>query len=80
MGTSFEKKVEKLKQEVSCPYNFACYESGFQSVCRGELITESYIKCDDKNCSPAKCPFSISFGYSHFCRCPVRVLVCKELK
>lgn len=80
MGTSFEDKVEKIKQEMDCPKDFACCESNFQNLCRGEVVTESYIKCDDKNCSPAMCTFSINFGYSYFCRCPLRVLVCKELK
>lgn len=80
METSFEEKVEKIKQEMDCPYGFACCESGFQNLCQGEVIAEYYVKCDDENCSPAKCIFSISFGYSYFCKCPLRVLVCRELK
>lgn len=80
VGSSFEERLEKLKQEMECPYNFACCESNFKNLCQGESIAESYIKCDDKNCFPAKCDFSISFGYSYFCKCPIRVMVCKELK
>jgi hypothetical protein len=29
---------------------------------------------------PQKCPFSVAFGYSHLCQCPLRVYIAKKLK
>ncbi len=64
---------------MNCPKEFVCCESGFEDLCRARDVgLESYIKCLKEN--PEKCVFSLSFGYSYFCTCPLRIYIAKKLK
>ncbi len=73
------KTIEEIMAGMNCPKNFKCAENGFEHLCRAkDLRIESYLEClEDK---PSMCSFAISFGSSHFCECPLRVYLAKELK
>ncbi len=73
------KKVEEIMAGMQCPKNFKCAESGFEHLCRSrDFGVENYLECIEEN--PSACPFALSFGYVHFCQCPLRVYLAKKLK
>jgi len=73
------KKIEEIMAGMQCPKNFKCAESGFDRLCEAEDTgLEGYLKCLEGN--PSVCSFALSFGHNYFCRCPLRVYLCKELK
>ncbi|MEE8553065.1 MAG: hypothetical protein V3S72_07170, partial [Desulfobacterales bacterium] len=58
--------------------NFKCAESGFEDLCKAKDVgLDSYLKCLESN--PSICNFALSFGYKHFCQCPLRVFLAKKL-
>ena len=77
-----EKTKKELKQiigEMECPKGFRCYQSGLEVLCKAKDIgLDEYLECMEVN--PQECPFSVAFGYSHFCQCPLRVYIAKKLK
>ena len=73
------KKIDEIMAGMQCPKNFKCAECGFELLCEAEDTgLEGYLKCLDK--SPWACSFAVPFGRKHFCRCPLRVYLSKELK
>ncbi len=73
------KKIEEIIAGMRCTKNFRCAESGFERLCEAEDTgLEGYVKCHDDD--PSVCSFALLFGGVHFCRCPLRVYLAKELK
>jgi hypothetical protein len=73
------KKVEEIVAGMQCPKDFKCTESGFEHLCRSkDFGVENYLECLEEN--PSACPFSLPFGYVHFCQCPLRVYLAKKVK
>ena len=71
-------KIEKIISEIKCPKDFVCYKSGFKNLCKAKDIgLESFIDCLEEN--PETCVFSLSFGYSYLCTCPLRIYIAKNL-
>jgi hypothetical protein len=72
------KTIEKIIAGMSCPKDFKCCRSNLSQLCKAKDIgLESFLECLEEN--PRDCEFSISYGYSYYCRCPVRVHIAKEL-
>ena len=72
-------QIEKIINEMECPKDFTCYKSGFNNLCRAKDIgLESFIECLEEN--PNGCTFSLSFGYSHLCTCPLRIYILRNIK
>ena len=67
-----EKKIEEIKQQVTCANQFQCLDNNFEKLPPVEKIGfDNYvIFCRDNKTS--KCNYSIPFGRSHFCTCPMR--------
>ena len=79
MGQDHKREIEKIIGEMTCPKDFRCYKAGFENLCKAEDIgIESFLKCLEKN--PQECRFSLSFGYSYLCQCPLRAYIAKKLK
>jgi hypothetical protein len=82
MSKDFEKhkkEIEKIIARFKCPKDFECYKSGFKNLCKAKDIgLEKYLECLKKD--PGDCVFSLSFGYSYLCKCPLRVYIAKNLK
>lgn len=72
-------QIEKIIKDMNCPKNFVCYKSGFENLCSTRDIgLESFIKCLEEN--PGECIFSLSFGYSYLCTCPLRIYILRNMK
>jgi hypothetical protein len=73
-----KKKLEEIIDNLQCPYDFLCYKSNFKKLCKAQDIgIESFLVCLDD--TPEECVFTLSFGGSKFCKCPLRVYIAKEL-
>jgi hypothetical protein len=74
-----KNKLEEIIDDLECPEDFKCYKSNFNDLCEMEdLGMDSFVLCLDKKSK--WCTFSISFGDSKYCKCPLRVYIAKELK
>lgn len=74
-----QKEVIRKKIEAcGCTKDTKCIDTNFEdvapvkSVAAGELL-ECYTD------RAKRCQFALPFGRTHFCRCPVRAYVYKEL-
>jgi hypothetical protein len=73
------KKIEEIMAGMQCPKDFQCSKSGFERLCKAkDFGLKEYLECLEEN--PRTCPFSVPFGYGHFCQCPLRVYLSKKLK
>ncbi len=73
-----KRQIERIINEKKCPKDFECYKSGFENLCKAKDIgLRGFVECLEKN--PRACKFSLSFGYSYFCQCPLRIYIVKEL-
>lgn len=78
MDDDIKKQIDDIKKQMNCPKNFRCVTSNFQELCKAEDGgLEDYLICHDQNSST--CDFSLSFGFSHFCRCPLRIFIARKL-
>jgi len=74
-----KKTIEKIIGQLDCRKDFRCYKSGFEDLCKAKDIgLESHLQCLEE--APFKCPFSVHFGRSYFCNCPLRVYIAKTLE
>ena len=64
---------------LHCSKRFRCVESAVVDLCDAKDIgLEGYVQCLDMNF--ASCPFVLSMGETHYCRCPIRLQIVKEFK
>lgn len=79
LDEEIEKGIAKIVGGLKCPKDFKCCRSSFETLCQAEDIgLDSYLECLEKN--PRECTFSLSFGDGHFCKCPLRVYLAKNLE
>lgn len=72
-------QIESIKSSMNCSMEFICITSNFENLCKAkDFGLKDYIECLDENSK--KCNYSFIFGNGIFCRCPLRVFICKELK
>ena len=77
MEESTKRELEELMDQIKCPKDFVCYRSGLQKLCKAEDIgMKSYLKCLEEN--PRDCVFSMGYAESHYCTCPLRLLIAKK--
>lgn len=76
--------LKKILKQADCKKDFECLKSGIKNLCEAKDIgLENYIECDPESCKtegPAFCESGIPFGYSHMCKCPLRIYFCRKLK
>ena len=78
MEKDIKEKIKEIIGKIECPNKFCCLESGFDKGCEARDIgIEDFLECLEHD--PQGCPFSFPFGNTHFCKCPLRVYICKEL-
>ncbi len=71
-----KNRVEELKDEITCSYDFICLSKENPRQCQTEDIgIEDFVICLEKR--GYLCEFSTFFGESVFCSCPVRVFLAK---
>jgi len=72
------KTIEKIIAGMSCRKDFKCYKSNLSQLCKSKDVgLESFLECLEEN--PRDCEFSIGYGNSYYCRCPVRVYIANKL-
>ena len=75
-----QQEIEDIMTNIECPKNFACYQSGFEDVCRAKNIgLDDYVDCLQEAPFIQLCPFALSFGKSYLCKCLLRVYLVKHL-
>lgn len=72
------KEVEKIMGGMKCIKDFKCHQSGFKQMgkvkCHKPMRLVECLSGD-----AALCNFSVPFGNSHFCKCPLRRYVAEKL-
>jgi hypothetical protein len=72
------KKIEEMISSFTCPKDFMCYKMRFKNLCNAkDLGISQFLECLEEN--PTECSFSISFGNSYLCECPLRIYIAKSL-
>ncbi len=77
MKQQVDSKLKRIMDGMRCPKDFICEKSGFKNLCKANYIEQGKcVEClDDK---PRRCSFSLTFGDTFLCICPVRVHIAKE--
>jgi len=83
MEQEHKKEIERIIGSIQCPKDFICYKSGLEILCKAKDIgdgsyTRPYLVCSEEN--PSQCKFSVHFGDSYYCKCPLRAYIAKEVK
>lgn len=79
MDKEIKEKIDQIAAKIECSKDFRCVKHDFTEICRAKDVRlEEHLECLDEKAY--ECPFSISYGNSYYCRCPLRVYLCKELK
>ena len=77
MTQEHRSQIEEIMSGMECPKAFACYKSGFTELGRIRGIEKGgFLECLEEH--SADCQFSLPFGDSTSCLCPVRIYVATE--
>lgn len=77
MKREVNSKLKKIMDGMQCPKDFACKQSGFKDLCEAHYIEPGKcVECLAEK--PKRCSFSLTFGDTFLCICPVRVYLAKE--
>ncbi len=73
-----KRQMEKIMSKMKCPKDFACYKFDFKNFSKTKDVPmESFVECSSKDAW--QCEYSLLFGSSYLCKCPLRVYVLKKL-
>jgi hypothetical protein len=79
MKQEHKLELEQIIGGLQCPKDFKCYKMGFENLCKAKDVgLESHLECLEEH--PFQCKFSVAFGRSYFCHCPLRIFLAKKLK
>jgi len=79
MNSDLRSRINEIKKTMDCSKNFVCEESDFKDICRVEDIgAESFLYC--KELIASNCTFRKQFADRYVCKCPIRLLVAKEIE
>jgi len=80
MEEHHKKEIMEILSGLQCSKDFVCYTSGQVRLCKADDIgLESYLVCLEEH--PKDCKFHVVlFGDKHFCKCPLRVYIAKNIK
>ncbi|MDD5454593.1 MAG: hypothetical protein PHW62_03745 [Candidatus Ratteibacteria bacterium] len=74
-----KKQIEKIMSGMKCNIGFACYKSGFKNLEKAkDTPLASFVECSNRYAW--QCEYSLLFGSSYLCKCPLRVYVLKKMK
>jgi len=77
--TDHRKEIEKIIGQMQCSKDFQCYKSGFEVLCKAKDVgMNSFLQCLEED--PHDCLFLLPIPRTHYCECPIRVYIAKELK
>ena len=73
------EEIERIIYGLRLPKNSEYYEPGVGFSCKAKDIGfDAYAECLEKG--SYRCPFSLSYGCSSYCKCPSRIYIARELK
>ena len=73
-----KEKFKEITKDVDCPFDLECLDDGLESVPDiNQIGNTDLFECKDEKANG--CKLGLSFGYSHFCKCPARLRLKKEL-
>ena len=81
MGTTTpesERQMEQIAAAMECPKDFECRKAGLEDLCKCKYLghqDNDLVECLDED--RQRCRFSLPFGKSYFCKCPLRVFIAK---
>ena len=79
MDEETKTKIQEITGSFECPKDFQCYKSEFEILCKvKDVWLEQYVELLEEE--PPECKLSFPFGEGHFCQCPLRVFIFKEMK
>jgi len=83
MKEEHKDRIEEILGQMQCPKGFKCAVSGFNDLCKAkDFGNEQYLECLERTTPP--CPFALVYDYmldeTHFCKCPLRVYIAKNLR
>lgn len=74
-----KKQIEQIISGMECRKDFRCYKSGFKDLTKVQIFNApDLLKCLGDN--PQNCEYASAFGDGHYCKCPVRLYIAKNLK
>lgn len=72
------QKLEETIKGVNCSFSFKCLEKDLEDMPKIEQLGMTDIfEC--KATEARSCGHAMPFGYSHFCKCPTRLYLKKEV-
>ena len=72
-----KEKLKEITTDANRPFELECLDDDFGSVSDiNQMGDTDLFECRDEKAKG--CKFAMSFGYSHFCKCPVRLQLKKE--
>ncbi len=78
MSLQVDSNLKRIMAGMRCAKDFICSKSGFKNLCKANYIEHgNLVECLDEK--PRRCSFSLTFGDTFLCICPVRVYIAKEL-
>ncbi len=78
MNEETSAKIQTIINSMSCPKDFQCAESGFEALCKAKDVgLKSHLVCIEDD--PEDCLFAMRMDDMHFCQCPLRVYIAKNL-
>ena len=78
MDQQVDSKLRSIINRIKCPKDFICYKSDFENLCKANDVgQEKYIECLEEQ--SRQCAFSLTFGNTFLCTCPLRIYATKEL-
>ena len=70
--------IDNIKLSMDCPKGFECEQSNFTKLSEvRDLGITDMVQCLSD--TPEQCTFAVPFGFGHFCKCPLRVYLAREL-
>ncbi|MHC4616848.1 MAG: hypothetical protein ACYTEQ_03750 [Planctomycetota bacterium] len=72
-------RLEEVMTEIHCQKGFECYTSDFEKLGKiGGIKANGLLECLEQNSQD--CPFSLSFGDTCSCLCPLRIYIATEFE
>jgi hypothetical protein len=68
LSADYPEQLEAIKSKVECSKDFECQKEG-SDVCSSVRAVGQLLECSEENAK--YCRYSLSFGYSYFCKCPL---------
>ena len=79
MEQTYVEEIGKATAGIELLQDCKWFKPGLGFTCKAiDVGLDSFVECLEKNSH--ECPFSVSRGYSYYCKCPLRVYIARKLK